>query len=106
MIHYTCDRCHRAIDTDVDVRYAVEVQIHPVDDAAIEPKLDPDADHLLELNEMLERMDESAESGDGMTRGVPVGLHQQFDLCCDCYKLYAQNPLSREFSATARFSEN
>lgn len=106
MIHYTCDRCHRAIDTDAEVRYAVEVQIQPVDDAAITPTLDPDADHLLELNEMLERLDESAESGELGARVVPTELHQQFDLCSDCYKLYAQNPLSREFSATARFSEN
>jgi hypothetical protein len=105
MIHYTCDRCHREINPDVEVRYAVELQVRPIFDEQRESSLDPDADHLSELHELLERLDESEEEAGGCCDGDACAP-QQFDLCSDCYKVYARNPLAREFHVGIGFSEN
>ena len=103
MIHYTCDRCHRTIDADVEMRYSLDVQINPVGESDREYAIDPDADHLLELHEMLEQMDEAEE-----VQGSSI-CHcgqQHFDLCRDCFNAYMRNPLARDFPVSIGFSEN
>ncbi|MCM2371033.1 hypothetical protein [Aporhodopirellula aestuarii] len=55
MIHYTCDRCHRSIDTDEGPRYIVHIDVEVV---AVEPDFDVEeevVDYLSDLNEMLEQ---------------------------------------------------
>ena len=101
MIHYTCDRCHRQIDTDAEVRYSVEVQVDAVFEAGPQQTPDPDADHLLELHEILERLEDEPAAA------PPSDCHcHHFDLCCDCYKVYSRNPLARDFPLSIEFSEN
>lgn len=102
MIHYTCDRCRREIDTDVEARYTIDIEakavFEPGPSAAPE---DDDNDHLLELHEILERLDEEDD-------GVPepdISRHH-FDLCSDCYKVYSRNPVARDIPLTIEFSEN
>lgn len=62
---------------------------------------DDDSDHLLELHEILERLED--EGGD---QSEPETLHHHFDLCSDCYKIYSRNPVAREMPLTIEFSEN
>lgn len=70
--------------------------------AADEIPLDDDADHLLELHEILERLDEE----DAVPTRTPDTRQCHFDLCSDCYKAYCKNPLARDLPVSIQFSEN
>jgi hypothetical protein len=100
MVHHSCDLCKRLIDPEEDLRYVVKIEVYaaldPVDVAA-----DDDRDNLLEMNEILERMDD-AESG---AVGDDVYQTLRFDLCRDCRRRFLRNPLGRE-SKTFNFSAN
>lgn len=101
MIHYTCDRCHREIDTEVEVRYAVQVECRAVFECGAHVEPNQEEDHLLELHEVLERMEDEPEP----VRAAKTQSHH-FDLCSDCYKVYSRNPLARETPLSIEFSEN
>lgn len=101
MIHYCCDRCKRSLNNEDDLRYVVKMEVHAamdvVDDA------DVDRDHLLEVHEILERL-EDAES-DAIADDIYQRL--RFDLCADCYRKFVMNPIGADPSAHAlRFSQN
>ncbi len=59
MIHYSCDRCKRTIDPEVDLRYVVKLETY----AAMEPievaDFEDDRDHLMEVQEILERLEDA-----------------------------------------------
>src|SRR5687768_18472857 len=59
MIQYCCDRCKRSMDAGDDLRYVVRIEIEAKFDVLGEEP-DDDRDHLLELHEILERVDEDA----------------------------------------------
>ena len=100
MIHYSCDRCQRLIETEDEIRYVVRLEI--------EAKLgdnvfaDDDQDHLLEVHEILERQDDERDS----TMDDEVYSRKRFDLCSNCYKEYLRNPMGREVSKLVNFSQN
>ena len=103
MIHYTCDRCSRQIDTEVEVRYTVNVEAKAVfEPASLAHAADDDSDHLLELHEILERIDEEED----VAGPEADTTHHKFDLCSDCYKVYSRNPIARDVPLTIEFSEN
>jgi len=98
MIHFTCDRCKREIDSDLELRYVVRVEVQ----AMMEPcevDVQDDRDHLLEIQEILERMDDDNVGDD-------VYQRRRFDLCPTCYRKYIKNPLGREAVAHLNFSKN
>jgi hypothetical protein len=100
MIHYSCDRCKRMLDPEEDVRYVVRIEVQ----AAMEPldleETEDDRDHLMEIQEILEGLDDS----DAM--GEDVYHKSQYDLCADCYREYVKNPVGREIPAHFGFSQN
>jgi hypothetical protein len=101
MIHYSCDRCNRSIEPDDDLRFSVNIKIEVALDSS---DCDPD-DHreqLVELNDILERLDESEREE------VTQSAFQcrAFDLCSDCHREYIKNPLALETPAKLGFSEN
>lgn len=102
MIHYSCDRCKRVLDSEEDLRYVIRLEIC----AAMEPidtdEIEDDRDHLLEIQEILERIedDESDAIGDD------VYQKRRYDLCADCYRQYIKNPLGREAVPALGFSHN
>lgn len=102
MIHYSCDRCKRILDSEEELRYVVKIEVY----AAIAPtdadEVEDDRDHLLELQEYLERIDDS----DHEVLGDDVYQKQRFDLCLECYKEYIKNPVGRELPAHLGFSQN
>jgi hypothetical protein len=106
MIHYSCDLCKRLIDPEVDLRYVVKMEVF----AAVDPveadqngvNQEDDRDHLQEMQEILQRMDES--DGDAVSEEVYQQL--RFDLCPECRKKFAKNPLGREASKHFDFSKN
>ena len=102
MIHHTCDRCKRVIDPEQELRYVVRMEIEAVMDPVHENEPQDDRDHLLEIDEILERVD-ALESD-----AVDEDIYQKrrYDLCPQCYRKFATNPLSREKKVSLGFSHN
>lgn len=101
MIHHSCDRCQKIIDPRDDIRYVVRIEVQ----ASIDPvdqQYDQDRDHLLELEEIIERLEceESDEFSDSLYQ------RQRHDLCSNCYREYMRNPLSTRSEVKFGFSEN
>jgi hypothetical protein len=90
------------IDPQDELRYVVKLEIcaamDPVDAADIED----DRDHLLEVNEILERLE--AEEDDNI--GDDIYQKKHFDLCSQCYREFAKNPLGRDQRVHLGFSAN
>lgn len=102
MIHYSCDRCQRLIETEDEIRYVVRLEIEARMGENIFAEQDDDADHLMELHEILERQDDESES----LADDEVYSRKRFDLCSDCYKAFLRNPMGREITKTVDFSQN
>ena len=103
MIHHTCDRCKRVIDPEQEPRYIVRLEIEAAMDPLHEDELEDDRDHLLEIDEMLERAD-AVDCGD---LGEAIYQKRRYDLCPQCYRKFAGNPLGREKKAASLgFSHN
>ncbi len=101
MIHYTCDRCKRQINTADQTRYVIQIDIQS---AADEPKSDieDDIDQLTELHQMLEGMTDQpidAEESESSHRG-------RYDLCPECHRQFLKNPLGRDAVLALGFSNN
>ena len=102
MIHYSCDRCRRVLDAQEDLRYTVRIEIEAVMDPLNEQEMDDDRDHLMEIEEILERSD--VEACDEV--GEDIYQRRRYDLCPECFRKYAKNPLGRELKASLGFSQN
>lgn len=101
MIHYTCDLCKRKLDPHEDLRYVVRIEIS----AAFDPITDDDEDdrdHLQEIQDIIECLEdaESDEIGDDVCQQL------RFDLCPECRRKFAKNPLGREAAKILDFSKN
>ena len=103
MIHHTCDRCKRVIDPEQELRYVVRLEIEAVMDPLHEDEPQDDRDHLLEIDEILER----AQADDADPIGEDIYQTRRYDLCPQCYRKFAGNPLGREKKAVSLgFSHN
>ncbi|MDX1948755.1 MAG: hypothetical protein SFU86_25425 [Pirellulaceae bacterium] len=92
MIHYSCDRCKRTIDPDQALRYVVRIEVEAVMDSPQSGEMNDDRDHLLEIDEILERVDAS------QCPEISEDIYQQrrYDLCPQCARKFMQNPVGRE----------
>ena len=102
MIHYSCDRCKRPINPEDELRYVVKLEVQ----AAMEPidsdELEDDRDHLLEIQEILERLE--AEENEQISDDIYQ--QRRYDLCADCYRQYIKNPVGAETAMHLGFSQN
>lgn len=99
MIHYTCDCCKRLIDPERELRYVVRLEVY----ASLDPTADDaedDRDHLQEIQEILERLDDDEQLSDD------VYHHSRHDLCSECRNRYVKNPLGRVAMQELGFSQN
>ncbi|QDT03015.1 hypothetical protein K227x_13940 [Rubripirellula lacrimiformis] len=105
MIHYTCDRCKRQIDTDEQNRFIVHIEIQSaIDGPSIE--IDDDIDQLNELNDFLENLhDESVEDVSDLVDSQ-LSHEGRYDLCAECHHQFLKNPLGRDAMLTLGFSNN
>ena len=103
MIHYTCDRCKRQINTTDQTRYIVQIDIQT---AADEPKaeFEDDVDQLTELHQMLEGMTEPVIHDD--EDASESSHHGRYDLCPECHRQFLKNPLGRDAVLALGFSNN
>lgn len=104
MIHYTCDACKRAISSQ-DTRYSVRIEVAASFDPLEDDEPADDRDHLLEVHEMLERLE---SSGDDEEEGEAIEpfVERTFDLCPECARRFQRNPLGREAAKQFEFSQN
>ena len=101
MIHYTCDRCQREIDTPQQIRYVVQVEVQAaIDSTAAE--FDDDVDHLSELNQLLQDMSEHEDVGEA----CETTHREHYDLCPECHRQFVKNPLGRDTFLALGFSNN
>ncbi len=101
MIHYSCDRCRRTLESD-ELRYVVRLEIAATIDGNGVDDWEDDRDHLLEVDEILEL----AESLESELVGADVHERRKFDLCPDCYRKFVRNPLGCEIASPVEFSDN
>jgi hypothetical protein len=101
MIHFTCDGCHRSLEPDRDARYVVRVEVYTALDAAAADS-DDDRDHLEELQEIIERLDDEA------LEHIAEETYQEvrYDLCSECRRKFLRNPLGRGLAPQLNFSQN
>lgn len=100
MIHYSCDRCGKNIDPEMEIRYVVRIEVQ----ASCESPAfcEDEGDHLLELEEILERL----ENAECPNISEDVYHRRKHDLCCNCYREYRKNPLAIEPQIPIGFSDN
>lgn len=102
MIHYSCDLCNRELDPEEDVRFAVKVEVvqafEPLEDNVAED----DREYLREISEIIEQLDDSS-AREMLAIGPQV---MSFDLCDECRKKFARDPLGREVRKQFDFSSN
>lgn len=106
MLHYSCDLCKRPIDQQTGTRHVVKIEVF----AAIEDDdacgcdggsaEGDDADHLEEMQDLLERLDDVGDGMDDDTRSM------RFDLCDDCRRRFVRNPLGIRKGKQLGFSQN
>jgi hypothetical protein len=102
MIHYSCDLCKRPIDVEDDLRYVVKIEVYAAIDPVEVDSCGDDRDHLQEMQDILQRMEEAGSDA----VGDDVYQQLRFDLCSECRKKFVKNPLGREASKQFDFSKN
>ena len=102
VIHYTCDRCKRVIDPQDELRYVIRMEVRAAMDLAETGDDHDDRDHLLEVHEILESVDDLADDE------IADDIYQQlrFDLCPECYRRFIKSPVGKERSVEFNFSQN
>lgn len=100
MIHFTCDGCQRPINLEDELRYVVRVEVYAAFDG--EESDAADRDHLQEIDDILEALDEleDADSDEEVFQQV------RYDLCAECRKRFLRNPLGRMSNRGVGFSNN
>jgi len=102
MIRYSCDLCKRDLDPELDLRYVVKMEVYAAFDPMATEEADDDRDHLQEIQDILERLEDSQSD----QIGDDVYQQLRFDLCTECRKKFVKNPLGREIVKVFGFSEN
>ncbi len=101
MIHYTCDCCQRRLDPQSDLRYVVKMEVYASLDP-LEDMLENESDHLQEIQDILERLDDAEDP----LIGDDVYQQMRFDVCTDCRRKFLRSPLGRRETQHVKFSEN
>lgn len=102
VIHYSCDRCQRSIDSRDEFRYIVRMEVKAALDAGVADESDADRDHLMEIHEILEL----AEDLENDLVDEDVYKQLRYDFCPECYREFLKNPMAREKPVECNFSKN
>lgn len=101
MLHFTCDRCKRPIDTDNELRYSIQVRVEVCMGCCYSPSLE-ELDPLDRVADELQMLQDDVDA----EYAAQLRSGQAFDLCSGCYRAYLKNPLAREMPLPLGFSEN
>ena len=105
MIHFSCDRCQRAIDSREEFRYIIRMEVKAAldsSDSDVHMDAEADRDHLMEIHEILEL----AEDMDSDLIDDGVYKQMRYDFCPECYREFLKNPMAREKPVECNFSKN
>ncbi len=102
MIHYTCDRCRKVIETEHETRYVVRIEVQATGENG---GFDQDGE-LVQLKAIEDIIDQLECDGDGEMISPEILTRREFDLCSKCYAAYVQNPLAIEAQSHLGFSNN
>jgi|YNPMSStandDraft_1061717.scaffolds.fasta_scaffold98369_1 hypothetical protein len=102
MLRYFCDLCGREIDPESEPHFVVRIEVHPSLKPPSPKELEEEIDHLEELQQLLENLDDS------QLDSVPESLNKsfRFDLCVQCRDRFVKQPLGREPRKVWQFSKN
>jgi hypothetical protein len=98
MLHFSCDICGKDLTPNGAARYVVKMEAF----AATDPDDDLDADHVEEMAQILNEMDDGEEGPELL----PACQKMRFDLCAACARKFIKDPLGRETASRFDFSEN
>jgi len=101
VIHFSCDRCKRSINPQDQLRYVVRIETRACLDFEDAIDEEADRDHLLEVEEILDRADDEESE----FIGEDIYQQQRFDLCPECYRQFTRNPVGRD-AVEFNFSKN
>lgn len=90
MIHYSCDRCNKAINVSEEIRYVIKIEVQLMVGDRENQQLSEAS--LEELENMLEEIDAQDED----FANLESENEKTFDLCSCCYGEYINNPLAIE----------
>jgi len=101
MIHVSCDRCKRMIETGCEQRFVVRIEVDQVLEPTTTDQSDEDRDYLRELDQAIEAMD--LDDGFG---GHDEPLRRTYDLCAECLERFLRDPLATESTVHFGYSHN
>ena len=104
MMHFSCDICSKDMTLGEGARYVVKLEAFAATDPAELTETDLDADHIEEMADLLNEMEESGI--EDAPEELPASKKMRFDLCPLCYRKFLADPLGRETVAKFDFSEN
>ncbi len=102
MIHYSCDVCKCDLDPNHDISYVVRMEVYPAPCEA-SGAIDNDREHLDDIHEILERIDEF--EADGELPENDTYQTRRFDLCGACCRRFLKEPLGRRAAPQFDFSK-
>lgn len=100
MIHFTCDACQRVIDSKLEPRFVLRLEVYEALGESVEADYEQ-ADHLRELEEIIDRGD-----SDEMQLDEELYKQLRFDLCTECREQFMLNPLGSMKRVRLGFSNN
>jgi hypothetical protein len=102
MIHYTCDRCRKVIETEHEARFSVTIEIKSLGhmDAHSE---ESDRDHLMMIEDIIEQLDDSDIELEALGNAI---RRRTYDLCHHCQEVFLQDPLFADTASQLDFSDN
>jgi len=103
MLRYTCDLCGKDMQPGDDRRFTVKMEVFAAHDPAELTEADLDQDHMDEIGEMLDELEDQDQPPEDPT---PAYKKLQYDLCPACHKKFLSDPLGKESAHKFHFSEN
>jgi len=103
MMHFSCDVCSKDMTLGEGTRYVVKMEAFAAADPVGLTETDLDADHIEEMAQLLNDME---ESGIDVPEELPAAKKLRFDMCAMCYRKFLADPLGRDVVTKFDFSEN
>src|SRR5437762_11879865 len=93
MLHVTCDLCGKELRPGDDLHFVVKVEVFAAQDPAEITEADLDEDHMEAVSQLLREMEDNLAEGDELEQ---ARQHFRYDLCPQCRKKFARDPLGKE----------
>ena len=103
MLHVSCDICGKVLHPGDDHRYVVKIEVFAAHDPAQLTEADLDDDHMEEVSQLLRDIEDNLVGDEELERSTQ---NFRYDLCPECRKKFARDPLGRDAAQKFDFSEN